>query len=395
MKMDCRVVAFIPARGGSVSIPLKNIKPIAGKPLLHWVLEATLSCSFIDKIYISTDSEAIKACATSIDDKKIQIISRSPQTATDIATSESALLEFAAREDFDVVIMLQATSPLTTPQDLEAAWKIYQEGGYHSLLSVVRQRRFIWNIDNGLAIPVMYDPKQRPRRQDFAGYFVENGAFYFTSRTRLLESGTRISGRTGVFEMSDESYYELDEPTDWIIVESLLNKRKKSFIPESRLKRCKALVMDVDGVLTDAGMYYTDDGNEMKKFNTRDGKGLELIRDIGFKTAIITSEITEIVRHRAQKLKIDYLRQGARDKDIALQEIVKEMGLALSEVAYIGDDLNDIPAMNIAGLTFCPSDATEAVRKKADFVLVGRGGNGAVREVCELLLKSAQEGNND
>lgn len=387
------VVACIPARGGSKSIPMKNIKPFAGKPLLHWVLEAVLGCSFIDRIYIPTDSQAIMECVLRIPDERICPITRSPETATDTASTESVLLELAQKIAFDKVLLLQATSPTIRTSDLEAAWEEYVTGRYDSMLSVARQKRFIWNISkDGYAISSNYDPVRRPRRQEFEGFLVENGAFYITSREFLLASKCRISGRIGLFEMPEETYFELDEPSDWIIMEGLLKNRKRFPSIEEKLKSVKALVMDVDGVLTDAGMYYSEAGDELKKFNTRDGKGLELIRHEGVRTAIITSENTEIVRRRAEKLKIDYVYQDISSKAATLQQLAHEMRLSLSEMAYIGDDINDIPAIEIAGASFCPADAMDDVKQKVDVVLSSPGGNGAVREACELLRAVLKEG---
>lgn len=391
MHSDKRVVAFIPVRGGSKSIPMKNIKPLAGKPLVHWTIEAALGCEAIDTVFVATDSDIIAACVNSLGDSRVQVIGRSQETCTDTASSESALLEFCANADCSHVIFIQATSPLLTSADLSAAWEKYQSNRFDSLLSLVRQKHFIWQEEpDGTAAPINYHPLKRPRRQDFSGYLMENGAFYISERTMILDSGCRISGTIGCYEMPEETYIDLDEPIDWLVTEQLLLARKRTSL-SAACRDIQMLVTDVDGVLTDAGMYYAENGDELKKFNTRDGKGLELIRSKGIKTGIITSENTQIVSRRAAKLRFDFVMQGITDKEEALRRMAGKAGIDLSRILYVGDDVNDLPALRIAGLTACPGDAVEAVRQSVDLLLTSRGGEGVVRELCELLLASLAE----
>jgi CMP-N-acetylneuraminic acid synthetase len=223
------IVAFIPVRGGSKSIPLKNIKMIAGKPLIYWALKAAQDCNKIDKVFVSTDSLEICNVVNSLNFNKAVLISRSYETATDIATTESAMLEFAEKYNFDHIVLLQATSPLTTSADLENGILKYCTEKYDSLLSVVKQKKFIWQInDKGFAEAKNYNYFIRPRRQEFDGFYVENGAFYITSRKNLLKYKNRLSGNIGIFNMDNTSYYEIDEPDDFIILEQLL-KQKNEF----------------------------------------------------------------------------------------------------------------------------------------------------------------------
>lgn len=153
--------------------------------------------------------------------------------------------------------------------------------------------------------------------------------------------------------------------------------------------KIKLFLTDVDGVLTDGGMYYTESGDEFKKFNTRDGMGFELLRKAGIKTGIITSENTQIVTRRAAKIKADYLYQGKRDggKLAAAVEICEKEGIEISEVAYIGDDLNCIGLLEKVGLAACPADAVAEVKNILGIqVLSAKGGEGCVRELAELIL---------
>jgi 3-deoxy-D-manno-octulosonate 8-phosphate phosphatase (KDO 8-P phosphatase) len=157
-----------------------------------------------------------------------------------------------------------------------------------------------------------------------------------------------------------------------------------------RARKVRLLCVDVDGVLTDAGMYYGPDGEVLKKFNTRDGMGLARVREAGVAVAIISGEDSAIVHARATKLKIDDVFSGAADKRLAIDQLCARHGLGMDEVAFIGDDLNDLPALECVGLACAVADAAEPVKAVAHYVTERRGGEGAVREVCELLIAARQ-----
>ncbi len=153
--------------------------------------------------------------------------------------------------------------------------------------------------------------------------------------------------------------------------------------------KIKVFLTDVDGVLTDAGMYYSEQGDELKKFNTHDGMGLQLIREKGIKTGIITSENTQMVERRAKKLKLDYLYQGKREggKLASVLEICEKEGISLKEVAYIGDDVNCFELLSNVGLAACPANAIDAVKNIPGIIRMNKkGGEGCVREFIELIL---------
>jgi N-acylneuraminate cytidylyltransferase len=312
------------------------------------------------------------------------------------------MIEYAASHDFDRIILIQATSPLITSDDLTAGLRLLESSGADSLLSGVEQKRFIWSrSSDGVGSPQNYDPLHRPRRQDFSPYFVENGAFYICSKADLLRTGCRLSGKIALHAMPEETFYELDESVDWAIIEQLLisrggrEDRKEPLpqlgalcVPSAKLSSIKLVVSDVDGVLTDSGMYYSDAGDESKKFNTRDGKGFELLRNAGIQTAIITSENTRIVERRAAKMKIDFLYQGAIDKTAAFDDLLRRTGLSPHEIAFIGDDLADIPILRRVGFAACPQDAIPEAVAIAHFRTKASGGRGVVREIAELILET-------
>ncbi len=219
-------VAFIPVRGGSKSIPLKNIKPLNGKPLVYWTAKAACECSRIDKVYISTDSEQIKSAVERFGLAKVSVVDRSAETASDTATTESAMLEFAEQHEFENIVLIQATSPLLTSADLEKGFALYDRPDCDSVFSAVRRYQFLWmSTPDGMAHPYNYDIYHRPRRQEYDGYLVENGAFYITSKNGLLSSKNRISGNIRALEMDDDSLFEIDEPRDWAIIETLIKRR--------------------------------------------------------------------------------------------------------------------------------------------------------------------------
>ncbi|AEM73709.1 acylneuraminate cytidylyltransferase [Caldicellulosiruptor acetigenus] len=386
-----KIIAFIPARGGSKSIPLKNIKLLNNRPLIYYALDAAVGCKYIKSVYVSTDSQQIKECVQNYKSGKVKIVGRSPETATDEATTESVILDFIynyCEEEFDYLVLIQATSPFLESKHLDEAIEKYFKTNCDSMLSVVRQKRFIWDTKGNYVVPVNYDPAKRPRRQEFKGFLVENGAFYITSKVQILKSKCRISGKISYYEMPEYSYFEIDEIEDWFIVETLISKIKRERIYEElreKVNKIKLLAMDCDGVLTDGGMYYSEKGEELKKFNTRDGMGISIVKKAGILTAIITSEDSEIVRRRAEKIGIDYVFLGIKNKLDILFRLVQKIGISLNEVAYIGDDINDIDVLKNVGFSIAPNDASEEVKKIVDYVTVNSGGNGVVREICDMI----------
>ncbi|MBQ9301567.1 acylneuraminate cytidylyltransferase [Butyrivibrio sp.] len=381
-------VAFIPVRGGSKSIPLKNIKEIAGKPLIYWVASAASKCNYIDKVYISTDSDEIKSVVENLQIEKTVVIGRSEDTATDTASTESALLEFANKYVFDNVFLIQATSPLLTSYDLERGYSLFNSPNTDSVLSVVRQKRFCWETkDDGYANPLNYDVFNRPRRQEYEGYLVENGAFYISSKANLLKTHNRISGKIRTYEMDESTYFEIDEPSDWIIIEELLRKRinNKKF-NDTNLSNIKMFLTDCDGCLTDGGMYYSEKGDELKKFNTLDGMGFKLLREKGILTGIITGETRELNKRRAKKLGVDILVQGASNKYEIILELCEKYKVRLDQVVYIGDDINDLEVVEKVGFGCCVPNGDARVRAAAKYVTQAHGGQGAIREVADLIM---------
>lgn len=380
-------IAFIPVRGGSKSIPLKNIKLINGRPLIYWTLDAVVDCKSVDKVVVSTDSLEIKKIVEEYASEKIIIINRSDEVSTDTASTESVMLECAKNFEFENIILVQATSPLLESNDITKGIDLFLEDDVDSVLSVVRQKRFIWEYNKVRTRAVNYDPLKRPRRQEFDGFLVENGAFYITSKKDLLTTQCRISGNISVIEMSEESYFEIDEPSDWTIVEGLLKSRNTIQSDDEIMRNIKCVLTDSDGVLTDGGMYYSENGDELKKFNTKDGMGFGLLREAGIITGIITGEDIQLVKRRAMKMKVDEVYLGISNKMEILNEICTKYNLSYNEIAYIGDDINDLEVIQTVGLGCTVNNGMQCVKDVAQIITQANGGEGAVREIVEKILQ--------
>lgn len=385
-------IAFIPVRGGSKSIPLKNIKDFCGKPLIYWTAAAMQQSDSIDKVVIATDSDVIKQTVLGFGFSKLEVYDRDAENARDTSSTEDVMLEYLAKQQLAAdthFVLVQATNPFITSTDITSAFKVLADQNADSLLTCVRYKRFFWTEDGA---PINYDFKARPRRQDFDGTYMENGAFYIAKVADILAHQNRLSGKIAIYEMPEFTAFEIDEPDDWTIMEKLFNKYVISnlSVDSAPKHKIKAFLSDVDGVMTDAGMYYTETGDELKKFNTHDGMGFQLLREAGIITAIVTTENTQIVERRAKKLKVDYLFQGKGfgSKLEAAIEICEKENISLDEIAYIGDDVNCINILNSAGIKACPANATKKVKEVPGIIQLQKsGGEGAVREFVELLFE--------
>ncbi|HKQ34500.1 MAG TPA: HAD-IIIA family hydrolase [Nitrospiraceae bacterium] len=174
-----------------------------------------------------------------------------------------------------------------------------------------------------------------------------------------------------------------------MVSQSLSRKTSRSGkVARTLLSRIRLFATDVDGVLTDAGMYYSETGDEWKKFNTRDGMGIKLLQRAGIITAIVTQERTKLVARRAEKLAIPELHQGVMDKLSCVREMAARHGLTLNQVAYIGDDINDLETLKAVGFSASPADGMPVVAAAVDYVCQKKGGEGAVREIIEMILDS-------
>ncbi|MEM9648096.1 MAG: N-acylneuraminate cytidylyltransferase [Bacteroidota bacterium] len=381
--MKTKTIGFIPLRKDSKGIPGKNKKKLLGRPLFTWALTEAIF-SDLDEVYVFTDDQEI---ISYIDknfswSKKVKTLKRSSENASDTSTTESAMLEFSGLigHHYDIFCLLQATSPLTKREHINQALQVLQKGEKDAVLSVVRTHRFIWSEDGK---SLNYDYTKRPRRQDFEGLLIENGSVYATHKKALLESNNRLSGNIGIIEMPEDTLTEIDSETDWQIIEQLLTSRFKS---EKKPQRIQHLILDVDGVFTDGRIVYNAEGEFSKTFDMRDGMGLEIIRQHNVNVMVMTSENSETVAQRMKKLKIADVFLGVKDKFSFLENLRNEQNLSPQEIAYIGDDVNDMANMLRVGWSFCPANATKPIKQIADITLNNASAQGAIREACEFII---------
>lgn len=375
-------IGIIPLRAGSKGIPFKNRKKLLGRPLFTWVLAEAIF-SKLDTIYVFTDDSWIEEYVNANYSwtNKVKLAKRSVESASDTASTEMAMKELAESLSykFDSITLLQATSPLTTKRNIDESIGMV-ESGYDSVLSVVKTHRFIWTKDGK---SVNYDFNNRPRRQDFEGNFIENGAVYTTRRDTFKNAGNRLGGKIGVLEMEEDTLVEIDSPSDFTILESLIVNR---LAENKKPARIKLMVFDVDGVLTNATAEYTKAGETSKSFSFVDGMGFELLRENGIVPVVMTSEQSEIVEQRMKKLKLDHYHLGVKDKYALLTHLCGNHAVSKNEVAYVGDDINDLAGICASGWGICPDNAVAALKTQADYILKKKGGEGAAREAIEFII---------
>lgn len=375
-------IGFIPLRKGSKGIVNKNKRKMVGRPLFTWVLGEAIF-SNLDEIIVYTDDESIIEFINKEYHwtNKVKAIIRSEASASDTASTEIAMIEFCESidYDFDGFCLLQATSPFTKSKDINTCLAKLNNG-FDSALTVVNTHRFLWN-EKGEALN--YNPLKRPRRQDFDGLLIENGAVYAVTKQALKTHKNRIGDKTAVVKMPDDSLLEIDSESDWIAIESLLIERQKR---EKQSKKITHVVLDVDGVFTDGTITYTKDGEHTKSFDMRDGMGIEILRQFDVEVMIMTSENSQLVAKRMEKLKLEHVYLGVKDKYTLLKNIVTESNISLSNVAYVGDDVNDLTNICSVGWSLAPNNATDIVKNHADVVLSKNSGAGAIREACQFVM---------
>lgn len=221
-----KIIALIPLRGGSKSIPYKNIKEIAGHPLAFWVLKAAKESKYIDEVYVSTEDEKIKTTIKSLN-LGVIITDRPAELAADTSSTISVVMDFVSKvKNFDLFMLMQATSPMTTSEYVDKAIEQFFEDGCDSLLSGIKEKKFIWTKEGEC---LNRDPlKDRPRRQDasFPNIYSENGALYISKKEILEKYHHRLAGKIGVYEMPEDAAIDINEPADWAEAEKLLLDRE-------------------------------------------------------------------------------------------------------------------------------------------------------------------------
>jgi N-acylneuraminate cytidylyltransferase len=388
------VLAIIPARGGSKGIPRKNIHPLAGKPLIAYSIEQALLSRHITRVVVSTDDPQIGSVAAQYG---AEVVWRPVEISGDMASSESALLYtlnfLAENEDYhpDLLVFLQCTSPLTIMSDIDGTITALIESKADTALSVSPFHYFLWKSDqpeNGResAVGINHDKSMRQLRQEQKPQFIETGAVYAMRVDGFLQQQHRFFGRTAMYVMPHERRLEIDEPVDFKVAEVLLKENAERMASGPPFPDpIQALILDFDGVFTDNKVIVFQDGSEAVLCDRSDGWGIAQLKSTGLPILILSTEKNPVVQARANKLDIPCI-QGSSNKWDSLQKFISGQGIDPKNVVYVGNDLNDLPCIVNVGYSIAVADAHPVVLDQVDFVLKNRGGSGAIREVCDMLL---------
>ncbi|WP_051196637.1 acylneuraminate cytidylyltransferase [Jonesia quinghaiensis] len=377
-------LVVIPARGGSQGIPLKNLQHVGGRSLVERAITAS-STALTHAVVVSTDHPLIAETALAFG---ATVIHRNPDTATHHASSESAILDAitqwrdAGNDVPPVTVLVQCTSPFIDSSALQRAIHRVLNAEHDVVFAGTPDHGFRWTYTpGGEAEPLGHSRDHRPRRQDLPPTYRETGAFYVMRTEGFLNSGSRFFGSVGVEEISAQDALEIDDHTELDIARQLATHRRDSPLVGLDVD---ALITDFDGVHTNDRAIIDVDGNEQVSVNRRDGLGVARLRDLGIPMLILSTEKHPIVTARAKKLAIDVLH-GIDDKASALRTWMSAQRVDPSRVAYVGNDINDLGPMSCVGWPIATADADPEVHKAARLVLNSRGGDGAVREVTDLI----------
>lgn len=404
-----RVVAVIPARGGSKGVPAKNLATVGGLPLVTRAVRACRAAELVTDVVVSTDDSGIAAAARAAG---AQVVERPADIAGDTATSEAAVLhaveicEERTGAAADVVLLVQCTSPFITHGDIDAVAGAVAVGGADSALTVAPFHGFIWRdgtdadrtdaggtdatgtagtADTG-GTGVNHDKAHRPRRQDRPQDLLETGAAYAMDAAGFRRSGHRFFGRTEPVRTDPARVLEIDDPHDLARARALaplLDEARPGALPSR--EDVDAVVLDFDGTQTDDRVLIDSDGREIVAVHRGDGLGIAALRRDGLELLILSTEVNPVVAARADKLKVPVLH-GIDRKDLALKQWCEERGVVPERVLYVGNDVNDLSCFNLVGWPVAVAGAHDAVRGAARAVTSTGGGAGAVREIASWLL---------
>lgn len=379
-------VAVIPARGGSKGVPRKNLRTLAGQPLLAHIIGAARAARRVSRVLVSTDDDEIARVATTYG---ADVVRRPAVISGDTAASELAVLH--ALETYRpggnmpaLTAFLQATSPLTLPEDIDGAIETLRAAHADACFTAMPFTHFLWREEGGSAVGINHDPRRRQMRQQMAPQYLENGAVYVMRSEGFLEARHRFFGKTVIHVMPGERCLEIDSVEDFARADAAFRVRaqqRRATLPPHPA----AVVFDFDGVFTDNGVYVGEDGTESVRCDRGDGLGLEMLKAAGVPVVVLSKETNPVVAARCRKLRLEHL-VGIHDKLPVLRRWCSERSIALADTVYVGNDANDVACMKAVGGAVCPADAHETARQAAGIVLSSPGGRGAVREVCDMIV---------
>ncbi|MFH9807001.1 cytidylyltransferase domain-containing protein [Streptomyces olivaceus] len=395
-----RVLAVIPARGGSKGVPAKNLASVGGVPLVSRAVRECRATRLVTDVVVSTDDQAIAAAAR---EAGAEVVLRPAAIAGDTATSEAAVLHAMDTHEalhgaaVDVVLLVQCTSPFIVREDIDGVAGAVAEDGADTAVTVAPFHGFVWRDgadeasedgtrrDTG-GYGVNHDKAYRPRRQDRPQDLLETGAAYAMAAPGFRKHGHRFFGRTELVRTDAARVLEIDDPHDLARARALaphFDAARPGALPTA--DDIDAVVLDFDGTQTDDRVLIDSDGREFVSVHRGDGLGIAALRRSGLTMLILSTEVNPVVAARARKLKLPVLH-GIDRKDLALKQWCEEQGIAPERVLYVGNDVNDLPCFALVGWPVAVASAHDAVRGAARAVTTVPGGEGAVREVATWLL---------
>lgn len=387
--MEC--LAIIPARGGSKGIPRKNVLPLAGKPLIAHTIEQARRARLVNRVVVSTDDAEIAAISQQYG---AEVVWRPAEISGDSASSESALLHTleylreAEGYQADILAFLQCTSPLTLAEDIDGTLQSILDAQSDTALAVVPFHYFIWKpTPSGDLVGVNHDKAVRPLRQEREPQYLEAGAVYVMRVPGFLLHRHRFFGKTSMYIMPAERRLEIDDPVDFEVAEVLMRNQRAREQTARLPEKIAALILDFDGVITDNKVLVLQDGSEAVVADRSDGWGIGQLKQSGLPIWILSTEPNPVVQRRASKLGVPCLQGLGSRKGEALRQLLAEQGFDPAEVIYVGNDDNDLECMALVGCAVAPADAYPRALAQADLILEHKGGDGAIRELCDLILR--------
>ncbi|HDQ07483.1 MAG TPA: acylneuraminate cytidylyltransferase [Methanoculleus sp.] len=387
------ICAIIPARGGSKGIPGKNIVPLSGKPLIGHILNAANNSKYLSKIFVSTDDDEIARIASSFG---VEIIIRPQEISGDFSSSEDALIH-GVNEIMslgmvpDVLVFLQCTSPLTTTEDIDKTIRRFIESGADSAFAVAPFHYFLWKKNaEGDAEPVNHKKGIRQMRQDREPEYIEAGSVYVMKVDGFLKAKHRFFGKTVMQPIPTDHVFEIDEIEDLKIAECLLQQQQQMVQKYALPSIVEGIVFDFDGVFTDNQVIIADNGTEQVVCSRSDGMGIEVLKSSGIPMVVLSKEKNPVVEVRCKKMGIPSM-QSIDSKEEYFDHWVMSNDLNRNNVIYVGNDVNDIDCLTRAGCGIVVADAHPEAKDVADIVLPVKGGKGAIRYLCDMILQQMEQ----
>lgn len=398
------VLALIPARGGSKSIPRKNIRPFAGHPLLAYSIAAGLQAQAVTRVVVSTDDEEIAVVARQYGAETpfLRPAELAQDNTTDLPVFQHALGWLEDHEAYrpEIVVQLRPTSPVRPPDCVDSAVRLLLEHPEaDSVRGVVASDQIpykMWRIEPDgrmkplLTVEGLAEPYNAPR-QALPSTYWQTGHID-AIRTATILNKSSLSGEVILPLILDSRYtIDIDTIEDWRRAEWLVAQGNLLMVTPGHLRRplppqISLVIFDFDGVMTDNHAWVDQDGREAVMVNRADGMGISLLKKAGFPALVLSTEINPVVATRCQKLGLPVV-QGLADKSLALQDWLQSHHIDPAGTVYLGNDVNDLPCFPLVGCSVAVSDAHPDVLAQADLILSRQGGQGAVRELCELIIR--------